>query len=156
MVTPENVLAVHRALAGAGVPHAIGGAVALGLYGAPRDTVDIDVNVFVTVPGWEEVRLTWDGANVHLFFDLDDLHAAMPAAVRQMELGGATIPVVSPEHLIVRKALLDREKDRPDVEALLRATEIDRAEVDRWLAHLAAPDDPRLARFRALADRLCP
>jgi hypothetical protein len=155
MPDPAQILAVHRTLADAGVPHAIGGAVALGLYGAPRETVDIDVNVFVTVPGWEEVRLDWDGAKVHLFFDLDDLHAAMPAAVRDLGLAGATIPVVAPEHLLVRKAMLDRDKDWPDVEALLAATPIDRPEVERWLTHLAGPDDPRLARFRALADRLC-
>lgn len=137
--SPEKVLAVHRTLATAGVPHAIGGAVALGLYGAPRETVDIDVNVFVAVEGWEELRLDWQGTHVHLFFNLDELHAAMPAAVREVPFAGTTIPLVAPEHLIVRKTLLDRPKDRADIEALLAANpDLDLAEVDRWVRRLIA------------------
>ena len=42
-------LAVHfgNALASAGVPYAIGGAIAYGFWGAPRGTRDLDINVFV-------------------------------------------------------------------------------------------------------------
>jgi hypothetical protein len=137
--SPHQVLAVHRTLAGAGVPHAIGGAVALGIYGAPRETTDIDVNVFVAVAGWEEVKLDWQGTTVHLFFDLDELHAAMPAAVREVPYAGATIPVVAPEHLVVRKTLLDRPKDRADIESLRAANPgLDRAEIDRWVRRLVS------------------
>lgn len=35
------------ALESAGLPHAIGGAIAYGFYGPPRATFDVDVNVFV-------------------------------------------------------------------------------------------------------------
>ena len=44
----ERLLAVHDALDGAGMPHAIGGAIALGYCVVePRGTRDLDVNVFV-------------------------------------------------------------------------------------------------------------
>jgi hypothetical protein len=39
----------------------------------------------------------------------------MPAGVRNVPFGGATIPIVSCEHLIVRKAMLDRPKDWLDI-----------------------------------------
>ena len=41
--------AVHFALAlqRAGVPHAVGGAIAYGLFGAARGTHDVDLNLFV-------------------------------------------------------------------------------------------------------------
>jgi hypothetical protein len=47
----------------------------------------------------------------------------MPAAVREVPFAEAMIPIVSPEHLIVRKAMLDRSKDWVDVEAILVATD---------------------------------
>ena len=157
MVPPEKVIDVHRALEAAAIPHAVGGALALGLYGAPRETLDIDVNVFVSVDfaGAEEVRLPWGENPVHLFFSFDELHAAMPAAVRQVPFAGTTIPVVAPEHLVVRKALLDRPKDWPDIEAILAAAEpLDLGEIEHWLARLAGPDDPRVTKLREVAGRL--
>ena len=87
VVPPEKVLAVHRALAEAGLPHAIGGAIALSIYGAPRDTVDIDVNVFVAAERRPEVRAAldrpvWplDGNPVHVFYSHDPLHEEMAKA----------------------------------------------------------------------------
>ncbi len=44
----DQLLAVHDGLAAAGIPHAIGGAIALGYCVLePRGTRDVDVNVFV-------------------------------------------------------------------------------------------------------------
>lgn len=149
MVTPQKILAVHRTLAAAGVPHAIGGAVALGLYGAPRETVDIDVNIFLGVEGREELRLDWEETHVHLFFSFDELHEAMPAAVREVPFAGTTIPLVAPEHLIVRKAMLDREKDRPDIEALLAANSgLDLFEIEIWVRRLGGAEDSRIFRLQ--------
>jgi hypothetical protein len=175
----QGVLALHRALDAAAIPHAVGGALALGLYGAPRETVDIDVNVFVAARRWpevgralaplgidvavdlervardHEVKLAWDENPVHLFFSCDELHAAMPDAVRQVPFASATIPVVAPEHLVVRKAMLDRAKDWPDIEAILVAGgPLDVEEIERWLIRLAGPDDPRVTKLRELTVRL--
>ena len=141
MTDPQRsarVIAVHRVLAAAAVPHAIGGAIALGIYAAPRETIDIDVNVFVHVEGRPEVRLEWDSSPVHLFFSEDALHDAMPAAVRRVPFPGSTIPIVSPEHLIVRKAMLGRPKDWLDIEAILVGGEpLDLEEIRSWLRRLA-------------------
>jgi hypothetical protein len=138
----ERVIAVHRALAAASIPHAIGGAIALGIYATPRPIRDIDVNVFVPPERRPEVEaalapLGDEGPPVHLFFAEDALHDAMPATVREAPFAGTTIPLVSPEVLIIRKTLLDRPKDRPDINLLLASpTPIDLDEVDYWLRRL--------------------
>lgn len=171
----EKVLAVDRALTGTEIPHAIGGAIALAYYGEPRVTIDIDVNVFVPTERLPQIerslrplgvdtghdpreliedhqaRLRWDRNPVHLFFSDDTLHEAMPAAVRRVPFAGSKIPIVSPEHLIIRKAMLDRPKDWLDIEAILTAGEpLDLEEVRTWLTHLAGRDDPRLARLQGM------
>lgn len=155
----SKVLAVSRALAGAGIPHAIGGAIALGHYAEPRPIRDIDVNVFVAPERRTEVEAALAGVDgedppVHLFFAEDPLHEAMPAATREAPFAGATIPIVSPEHLMVRKAMLGRDKDWPDIEALLASGEVmDLDEVRAWVELLAGTDDERLARLDKLTSR---
>jgi hypothetical protein len=149
-----KVLAVSRLLAASGIPHAIGGAIALGHYAEPRAIRDIDVNVFVGPKRRPEVEAALAGLGdddppVHLFFDEDELHEAMPAAVREIPFAGGTIPIVSPEHLVIRKVTLDRPKDRPDIEAILGApTPLDLDEVRAWLRRLAPH---RLPVFETLA-----
>jgi hypothetical protein len=156
----EKVVAVHRALATAGLPHAIGGALALSFYGAPRETVDIDVNVFVAPERWPEVRqalapLEPDGNPVHVFYSHDALHEEMAKATRVAPFGGTEIPIVAPEHLVVRKAMLDRPKDWLDIEAILVATEpLGIEEIDAWLRTLAGDDDPRVTKLHQLVGRL--
>lgn len=41
--------AIADALRARGIPHALGGALALGVAGVPRGTKDVDVNVFVSL-----------------------------------------------------------------------------------------------------------
>jgi hypothetical protein len=172
---PTMVVAVDAALDKARIPHTIGGAIALAYYGEPRMTVDIDVNVFVGADRWPEiaaalsplgvevsvdadapardgqVRLPWDDRFVDVFFSHDLLHAAMPAAARPVPFAGGTIPILSPEHLVVRKATLDRTKDWLDVEGILVATEpLDVAEIETLLERLVGPTDPRLEKLREL------
>ncbi len=175
----ERVIALDAALSAAGLPHTIGGAVALGFYAVPRPTSDIDVNVFVGPERWPEVvralaplgvdvaadaeapvrdgqvRLPWDDRSVDLFFSHDLLHEAMPAAARRVPFAGGTIPIISPEHLVVRKATLDRTKDWLDVEQILLATKpLDIAEIETLLERLVGPTDPRLAKLRELLAKL--
>jgi hypothetical protein len=161
VVPPEKVLAVHRALAEAGLPHAIGGAIALSIYGAGRPTTDIDVNVFVPPERRPEVRaaldpLPLDGNPVHVFYSHDALHEEMARKVREVPYAGATIPLVAPEHLLIRKALLDRSKDWFDIKALLRANpDLDLAEIESWLRQLTPPGDDRVTKLQELARRSC-
>lgn len=160
MERSEKVVAVHRALAAAGIPHAIGGALALAFYGAPRETTDIDVNVFVPADRRPEVRRALepfapDGHPIHVFYSHDALHEEMAKATRLVPFRGTEIPIVSPEHLVVRKAMLDRPKDWLDIEAILVATEpLDLKEIEAWLRRLAGEADPRVTRLHQLIARL--
>jgi len=176
---PEKVLAVHQALAKSGIQHAIGGAIAFAYYGEPRTTIDIDVNVFLPTDHWgdvksalipleidvevdeialrreNEIRLPWDRNDVHLFFSTDQLHDAMPAGVRRVPFCGSMIPLVAPEHLIVRKAMLDRPKDWLDIEAILIATDpLDFEEIHTWIRRLAGAEDPRVTKLCEATRRL--
>jgi hypothetical protein len=176
---PAKVIAVNDALTIARIPHAIGGALALAYYGEPRMTIDVDINVFLPperrpdvlqalgplqlpvdldereLAQHKDARVPWDNNSVHLFFSYDALHAEMPKAARRVPFARTTIPIVSPEHLVIRKALLDRPKDWPDIEAILAATDaLDLDEVKTWLRHLAGHNDPRVTKLRDTARRL--
>jgi hypothetical protein len=128
---------VHRHLEDAEVPHAFGGAVALSYYAEPRETKDIDVNVFLPTQE-SELRFDWEGTPVHFFFSCDPLHEVMEQEVRTVPLGDGTIPLVSPEHLVIRKTLFGRPKDREDIEAILATTPVDLEEVDLWVKRLTS------------------
>jgi hypothetical protein len=158
----DSVVALHRCLTATGIPHAFGGALAAGHYGAPRETDDIDVNLFVAPTEWPrvrealaplgvevniaeaeleregQVRLAWEQAPLHLFFSVDPLHLEMERKARTIPYAGDTIPLVSPEHLVARKRLLGRPKDERDVERILEATPVDQAEVEEWVVRLGA------------------
>jgi hypothetical protein len=135
----DKVAALHRSLAQAQIPHAFGGALALAYYAEPRPTTDIDVNVFLPAQP-SELKLDWEGTPVHFFFSCDPLHEEMERRVREVPFGDDTIPLIAPEHLIVRKRLLGRPKDERDIERILAATAVDEVEVEEWVARLTAGD----------------
>lgn len=174
-----KVVAVHRALDDAGVPHAFGGALALAYYAEPRATVDIDVNVFVDPVRYPEVwsalgplgvgdaadpaqvvrdgqvRLRWGRNPVDLFFAHDPVHDAMRQASRTVPFGDTQIPILAAEHLLVAKVVFNRAKDWLDIEQMLTLVPaLQVGEVDRWLDHIVGADDPRTVRFAALRDEL--
>jgi hypothetical protein len=176
---PEKVIAIHRALAAAKVPHAIGGAIALAYYAEPRATVDVDVNVFVRTDRWPDlraalaplgvdveldesalardgqVRLWWDRNPVDLFFSYDPFHDEMEGALRRVPFVDARIPILGPEHLVVCKAMFDRPKDWLDIEAMLVVTEpLDIATIESWLTRLVGSDDERLEKLDGLLRKL--
>jgi hypothetical protein len=176
---PEKIIAVHRVLADAKVPHAIGGAVALAYYAEPRATIDVDVNVFVGTEGWPrvsealaplgvdvdtdeealerdgQIRLWWDDNAVDLFFSYDPFHEEMKGAFRRVPFAGATLPILAPEHLTVCKAMFDRPKDWLDIEAILVVTEpLDLDSVESWLRRMVGGEDERLEKLGALLERL--
>ena len=74
---------------------------------------------------------------IHLFFSCDPLHEEMTRKVREVDFEGETIPLVAPEHLIVRKTLLGRPKDRQDIARIRAHTPIDQEEVDNWVRRLS-------------------
>ncbi|HEX2392517.1 MAG TPA: nucleotidyl transferase AbiEii/AbiGii toxin family protein [Solirubrobacterales bacterium] len=176
---PEKVVAIHEALDAARVPHAIGGALALAYYAEPRATIDVDVNVFVTTEQWRkvrdalaplgvdvgvelkglerdgQVRLWWERNPVDLFFSYDPFHDEMRRAARRVPFAETTIPILSPEHLAVCKAMFDRPKDWIDIEQILVDTSpLDIEEIEDWLERMVGRANPRMERLAEILSRL--
>ena len=164
----QRILGLESGLSA--VPHAFGGALALAYYAEPRATIDIDLNVFVTVdhlsavtvplgrlgvaledPNIEslirrdgQARVMWDTTPIDLFFSYDAFHIAAENARHRVPFSNGTIPILSANHLIVCKVIYNRPKDWVDIDAMLVAgTNIDTSEVLRWAARIAGDEDPR-------------
>jgi hypothetical protein len=161
----DQLLAIHDGLDDARIPHAIGGAIALGYCTLePRGTRDVDVNVFVgperakdvfaALPGGVElsgvqleqaerdgqVRLRWGITPVDLFLSVLSFHDHVEAHVRVVPFEGRTIPVLSCTALAVFKAMFDRPRDWVDIEAMVEARTVDLDEARRWVLEMVGED----------------
>ncbi len=172
----ERIVAIHRALDAAAVPHAFGGALALAwCTERARGTIDIDVNVFVPADRADavvaalprgvtatpeqlaalardgQVRLFWDTTPVDLFLDTTEFHEQAAARARWEDFGGEQLPFLSCSDLAVFKAFFDRTKDWADLEemAVIGALDVDR--VLGLLVRYLGPDDHRVVRLAGLA-----
>ncbi|MBA3300613.1 MAG: hypothetical protein H0T15_01980 [Thermoleophilaceae bacterium] len=178
MTLPERLLAIHRALAAAELPHAFGGAIALAYHTLdPRGTSDIDVNIFVPAedagPALDalpegirrpsgaasaiaregQIRLWWDETPVDLFFDYAPVHADAAAHLRSVPFEGHEIPVLGATELAVFKAMFDRTRDWADIEAMAAAGNLDVAAVHEGLAAMLEAGDARFTRLEEAAVR---
>lgn len=176
-VLVERIVALHRALESAGIPHAFGGALALAwCTQRARATIDIDINLFVDVaqadgvfdalpPGVEvtdddrariaadgQTRLWWEKTPVDVFFDTTDFHVATHGRVRTEPFGGAEVPFLACRDLAVFKAFFDRTKDWADLEEMAAAGTLDVEAVAGVLAHYLGANDPRISRLLDLDD----
>ena len=165
----DKVDALHGALDEAGIPHAIGGALALAYYAEPRATVDVDINVFVAVDEHPavidalrplgvtgditnlerdgQVRLRWGNNPVDLFFSYDPFHERMREWAVVVPFGSTQLPILAPEHLLVCKAAFNRTKDWIDIDQILVGVpDLDAIEVRQWLERLVGTDDIRWQR----------
>ncbi|MGH2911375.1 MAG: nucleotidyl transferase AbiEii/AbiGii toxin family protein [Solirubrobacteraceae bacterium] len=173
----SRIVAVHEMLDSMRVQHQFGGAIALAWYRSPRATTDIDLNVTVppeqakpvlgalahlgvsvspveqaTIERDGQARLDWEGSYLDLFFATLDLHREMATHSREVDFGPMRIPILSPEHLIVCKAIFDRPKDWVDIEEIVDwGTDVDRKTVLRWIEELLGADS---AQHERLADLL--
>jgi hypothetical protein len=168
---------VHDALDRAGIPHAVGGAIALAYCTLdPRGTRDLDFNLFVGTERAREVlaalpdrvevdgdrleRLERDGqvrlkagiAPVDLFLNVLPFHEHVSEHVRQVPLEGRTIPILSCTALVVFKAMFDRTQDWADIEAMVEARSFDTDEASHWIREMLG-DDPRLGQLTAALTR---
>ena len=174
-VLAERLVAIHDALAEAGFPHAIGGAIALGYCTLEaRGTKDLDVNVFVTPDRVREVfavlpqgvevtalsleraerdgqvRIWWEQTPIDLFFNVLPFHGEVAKNVRQVPFGDRTIPVLSCTALAVFKAMFDRTRHWADIEAMVEAKTIDVADAISWVREMAGPEAPEAVRLATL------
>lgn len=173
----ELLLSVHDSLEDAGIPHAVGGAIALAYCTLdPRGTRDLDFNVFVgperarevfaALPDSVEVsgerleRLERDGqvrlrsgiTPVDLFLSVLPFHDHVAQHIRQVPFEGRTIPVLSCTALVVFKAMFDRTQDWADIEAMVEAQSFDVDEASHWLREMLG-DDRRIEQLAATLGR---
>lgn len=171
------LLAIHDSLEQAGIPHAVGGAIALAYCTLdPRGTRDLDFNVFVgperarevfaALPDGIEVsgerlerleregqvRLRSASTPVDLFLSVLPFHEHVAEHVRRVPFEGRTIPVLSCTALVVFKAMFDRTQDWADIEAMVEGGSFDPEEASRWIAELLG-EDRRIDRLAAALDR---
>jgi hypothetical protein len=171
----DQLLAIHRAFDAARIPHAIGGAIALGYCTLePRGTRDLDINVFIgpervkdmfaALPeGLEfsglsleqaetdgQVRLRWGITPIDLFLSVLPFHDHVAAHVRSVPFEGHTIPVLGCTGLAVFKAMFDRPRDWVDIEAMVEARSLDVDEARRWVLEIVG-EDARAEKLAALA-----
>jgi hypothetical protein len=154
-----KIISLHEMLHSARVPHQFGGAIALAWYRNPRATTDIDVNLTLPPAAAEPVlgllrhlgvtatpedgeiiardgqaRLDWGGSYLDVFFATLDFHVEMAEHARLVRFGPVDISILSPEDLIVCKAIFDRPKDWLDIEEMLRwGTEVDAERTLGWV-----------------------
>ena len=145
---------------------------AFGFYAAPRGTSDVDLNIFVdaddpgaalealsaggvqiepgaarTIADRGDLFVQHGGCRLDLFFSSIPLQHRAAQRTRQVELLGASVPILSAEDLVVLKLLFNRHKDIVDIEHLIAAvgSELDRTYVRSMLIECVGEDDSRVA-----------
>jgi hypothetical protein len=171
----DRLLAVDEALSRAELPHAFGGAIALGYCTLePRGTRDLDLNVFVAPDRVKEVfaalpdgvtvtalnveqaerdgqvRVWWQDTPIDVFLDVLPLHAEVAREVRRVPFAGGTIPVLGCGALAVFKAMFDRTRDWADIEAMVEAKALDIEATAARVRALEGDDSQRARRLLEL------
>ena len=185
---PTDAATVAASLAGElharGQEYALGGAIALGYWGIPRGTVDVDVTLFLAperpsdciwllqeigceVPAAAAAeslrehgfcRVTSAGLNVDVFLPLIPFYEVARKRRVRVQLGGLTVWVWDAETLVVFKMMFFRRKDIADVEQVLtvQGAGFDRSWVREQLLAMYRTRDPRLAAWDELDGEISP
>ena len=124
----DTVKLLSKQLTSMGVRHAIAGGVAVGSYGYPRATVDVDVVIgeesYVISPsGLYSLKYTlpYQGVgNVRIdYISIKGAEGILTEAVANAKVDQG-IPVVPIEALVVMKLVANRYKDRSDVVEMVK------------------------------------
>lgn len=176
---PDKHIAIHKQLRIAKIPHAFGGDLALAYYAEPSVRIHIDLHVFVPAENLQDVgdalaslglragdpdpivvqrdgqyQLWWGDSAINLFFAYDEIHEEMRKETRKVPFADTSLPILSPEHLAICKAMFDRPKDWLDIEQMLIATDdLDVPKIEQWLVRMVGENDPRLHRLRELSSK---
>ncbi len=163
-----------------GLAYAFGGALALTAWSAPRQTVDVDVMVFVDardlsrvvdaleragaiVDRAEAARTTasaglviarLSGMRVDVFLATHPVHQEMGQRRRQIDLGTGPLWFISAEDIALLKLFFGRPKDLVDLERLFAAQpDLDLGYIGDWLRRIVPDGDRRLATLDDLVRR---
>lgn len=178
---PTSALSAGLALAAVfeerAIPYALGGALAYGIWGIPRATVDVDVNVFVSEAGLPNVCAAMRSLGIDIEddvalvssrahgifsatygrFRVDVFTPSTPfsdearrtAVARDIE--GQRVHFLSAEALAVFKLLFFRRKDIADLERLVGVRrQLDALFVRRWVVQMTGEQDPRVSTWDEL------
>jgi hypothetical protein len=174
-----------RALEATSIVYALGGALANGVWGVPRATLDIDLNVWCTqdeiddtfanlasigvegdvgtavarARGEGVAYMRWRGVRLDIFVPSIPYYAeALRTRVRLdlPDIGSAW--VLSAEAICVFKLLFFRPKDLIDLEKLVRVrgAALDAAYVRARIVEMLGADDERVQRWDAILGRTSP
>ena len=171
----DKIVVISQSLACANISHAFGGALALAwCTERARGTIDIDVNIFVSVERvdhvvgalppevrWTEAdrellvrdgqaRLWWDNTPVDVFLNTTEFHKHAALRARTETFAGELIPFLACSDLAVFKAFFNRTKDWADLEEMVRSDTIDIDKVVGTISRHLGPDDDRVARLLSL------
>jgi hypothetical protein len=163
------------------IPYAIGGALALGVWGAPRATNDVDLSVFLPRSEMPRILDSLDRAGVitareqapkdaeriglflgllgrvriDIFVSEHPQYAAMAARVQRIvDPDGWSGAYISAEDITLHKLVYNRGKDHADLERLFAARpDLDVTYVRTWLAQMVPAGDPRFATLDDLERR---
>lgn len=148
------------------VPYAIIGGVAASLLGTPRVTRDVDAVVLLENDRWEPflaagkafgfeprrpdaldfarsvrvllVRHEATGIDADLSIGALPFERESIERARRRDVAGLSLPLPTPEDLIVMKAVAHRPRDLMDIEEVVTATpDLDRGRVRRWVAEFS-------------------
>jgi hypothetical protein len=153
--------------------YALGGAIALGYWGAPRGTVDVDITLYLppdrpsdcvwllqeigckfsTTEATQSLRehgfcrVKLSGVDVDIFLPIVPFYEAARTRRKRVELGDQPIIIWDAESLTVFKMMFFRRKDLADVEQILRTQgkQFDRPWVREELVKIYGNSDPRIA-----------
>jgi hypothetical protein len=162
--------------------YALGGALALGYWGVPRGTVDVDLTLYLSPErpteclrllqelgcqfaaaeavhslqehGFCSVR--FDGIRLDVFLPTIPFYDAARARRRRLLLAGRPVVLWDAETLTVFKMMFFRRKDVADVEQILRTqgNQLDRAWVREQLVGIYGARDPRLSTWDEMVREL--
>ncbi len=180
----EAGLRIAGALAQRDIPYALGGALAYGLWGIPRATIDIDVNVFVDDDALgdvcaalstlgidadaEEARLASEREGLYVTrYGVFRLDLFMPSIEFSWEAGRTKVLIevgeqkvwfLSAESIAVFKLLFFRGKDRVDLERLIavQGQKLDRDYVRKQIVLMMGESDERTAAWDRLFETHLP
>ena len=176
----EIATLLARALQHAQIPYAIGGAIAYGVWGDPRGTMDVDINLFVTHDAFPNaldvlidagVEFEWrralqadlDGDVIIGWFNgvrIDCFTPSIPFAWEANETAvcitgeSGSARYLSAEATCVFKLLFFRPKDLLDVEKVVavQREQLNVGYVRRWLVEMMGEEDERVAALDRMID----
>ncbi len=174
----DAALAVAEAFETRGISYAVGGALAFGLWGVPRSTVDVDFNVFVepgdlagVLAALDSLGIVVDGDAARRASEVDGMFSVRMGRFRvdlfsasiefaweaerrrvKRKVEGRDLWFLCAESLAVFKLLFFRTKDIADLQRLIavQGSRLDTGYVREAVAGMLGEDDERIREWDAL------